>query len=73
MNMENLELRIRKTKKGYVVETLEKTFWKNKWVHVISYSGLPDSPFYFRTYEIALEELIKYLRWDLIYKKGTVS
>lgn len=74
MHLDNFnKVRIKQYDKGYCVEMLIGNkfvlFGENKevWKHIISYSGLKDHPFYFSTYEGALEEAVKLFRWDLIY------
>ena len=70
MRYECSDFRITKTKKGFLVE--KQIFrWtlfglKIKWVHFISFSGLYDQPYYFETFDIALETMLKEIRWEVI-------
>ena len=61
------EIRIHKYPKGWVVETQKKTWYGKKyWLHIISVAGIEDEPYYFQSYQFALDEAIKYFRWDLM-------
>ena len=70
MIYEYSNFRIVKTKKGYRVD-IQKTKWrvlglKKYWTHFISYSGLPDQPFYYSTFEMAMSEMLKEIRWKVL-------
>jgi hypothetical protein len=63
--------RIRKIEnKGFLVE--QKQFkWSlfgigSYWTHFISYNGLPSEPFYYDTFDRALEDFKKELSYELI-------
>ena len=67
---ESSNLRIVKTKKGFRVD-VQKTKWtlfgiKKYWTHFISYSGLSEHPFYYSTFEIAISETLKEIRWEVL-------
>lgn len=67
-NLQNI--RIHKYSKGWVVEIQKKTWYCRKyWIHLISVSGIESEPWYFSTYDFALDQATKYFRWDLM--KGT--
>ena len=65
------KFRCRKYPKGWLVEiqiTSKRFFLKNKkWVHAISYSGLPDKPYFFKTKEMAIEDFLDMIKRDLYY------
>lgn len=52
------QIRIKQYPKGWVVER-KFTTWYGRfyWKHIISVSGMPDEPWFFSTYEMALENL----------------
>ena len=52
---------------GYAVEIQKKTWYGKKyWTHIIAYSGMQDKPFYYKSYDSALEMATKFFKWDLI-------
>ena len=61
------KIRIRQSFYGWVVE-VQKSKWYGKkyWVHIISVTGVPKEPYYFRTYSSALTESVKLFRWYLM-------
>jgi len=70
MTYEYSNFRIVKTKKGYRVD-IQKTKWglfglKKYWTHFISYAGLADHPFYYSTFEMAISEMLKEIRWEVL-------
>ena len=70
MTYEYSNFRIVKTKKGYRVD-IQKTKWtlfglKKYWTHFISYSGLSEHPFYYSTFETAMSEMLKEIRWEVL-------
>lgn len=70
MWLENLEVRVKKYPKGWVVET-KKPYWnifgiKYKWIHIISVSGMKDEPWYYKDRDMAVKQAAKYLEWDLL-------
>ena len=72
MTYENSNFRIVKTKKGYRVD-IQKTKWtlfglKKYWTHFVSYSGLPKHPFYYSTFEMAINEMLKEIKWEVTDK-----
>ncbi len=60
-------IRIEKYKQGFAVE-IKKRRWYGVtyWKHIISYSGMHEKCFYYDTFEHALEQAVKYFKWDLI-------
>jgi len=62
MHLVNIKIRVKKYPEGWVVE--RASF--NKWLHVISVSGIKEQPWYFKTKEVAIEEFKKLSEWDLI-------
>lgn len=57
------KVRIRKVDgKGFVAEVQRSL----KWVHIISYYGIPRQPFYYQSYESAMEDLCKEIKWEII-------
>lgn len=45
--------------KGWVVEIQKKKWYGKKyWIHIISYYGQNDKPYYFSDYDTALEEAV---------------
>jgi len=71
MWLQNLKVRVKKYPQGYSVE-VEKTktvflfFKKRYWIHIESYSGLSERPFYYSTKEMAISEATKHFEWDLL-------
>ena len=70
MTYEYSNFRIVKTKKGYRVD-IKKTKWtlfglKKYWTHFISYSGLAEHPFYYSTFDMAMSEMLKEIRWEVL-------
>ncbi len=60
MTYEKSNFRIVKTNKGFRVDIL-KSKWslfgiKKYWTHFISYSGIPDEPFYYSSFDMAMSE-----------------
>ena len=61
------KVRIQEYPKGFVVEIQKRTWYGKKyWTHIISVSGIADEPWYFKTYDYALENAIRYFRWDVM-------
>jgi hypothetical protein len=54
--MVNIEpIRIRETSLGFVVEIRKRKWWgKYYWVHLIPVSGINEMPWYYKTYENAV-------------------
>lgn len=72
MLYEDSNFRIVKTPKGYRVD-IQKSKWtlfgiKKYWTHFISYSGLSDHPFYYSTFDFALNDMLKEIKWQIIAK-----
>lgn len=68
VNLQNI--RIHKYPKGWVVEIQKSTWYGRKyWVHLISVAGINSEPWYFNSYDAAIDEATKYFKWDLM--KGT--
>lgn len=64
-NLQNV--RIHEYDKGFVVEIQKKTWYGRKyWTHLISVFGIESDPWYFSSYDFAIQEAVKYFRWDLI-------
>lgn len=52
--------------KGWVVEIQEKTWYGRKyWTHLISASGLPETPWYYSSYKMAESEAIRLFKYNL--------
>ena len=68
MNLVNFpKVRIQKYDEGFCVEIEQISFWgKKTWVHIISVFGFSDLPWYYKTYDMALNEAKKLFGWDLI-------
>lgn len=60
------DIRIRKDAKGWVVETKKKGLFFSKWVHIVSVAGMNDKPWYFSSYDFALDEATKLFRFSLM-------
>jgi len=60
----NLSIRIKQYKKGYAVEVKQKRMFGHRWVNVMAYNGSED-PFYYRTYQGALDDLLKMIKRSL--------
>lgn len=64
-----MNLRIRKYRKGWVVE-IQKTkgfIFKTKyWIHFISVAGIESMPWYFHSEESAMREMLNKIKWDTI-------
>lgn len=58
--------RIVKHKKGYLIEYKVKKLFYTKWVHFTSYSGLPNEPYYYSTFQLALDDLQREIRKQVI-------
>ena len=53
--------------KGWVVEIQKKKWYGKKyWIHLISVAGIESEPWYFQNYDSALEEAVKFFKWDLM-------
>ena len=67
MHLQNIKVRVKQYPEGWAVE-IQKTKWYGKkyWTHLISVSGIPDKPWYYSSYVVALEQAVKYFEWDLI-------
>lgn len=60
-------VRIYKYPQGFAVEMQFKTWYGKKyWKHIISVSGMPDEPWYYNSFDMALSEAKKFFGWDLI-------
>ena len=60
----NLSIRIKQYKKGYAVEVKQKRMFGHRWVNVVAYNGSED-PFYYRTYQGAMDNLLKMIKLSL--------
>ena len=65
-----MEFQVTKYKRGYVVE-VRKYKWtlfgiKKYWTHYISVSGIESMPWYFKTREVAISELLLKIKFDII-------
>ena len=71
MRYEDSDFRIVRSQEGFLVEKqiVKWTLFglKKKWIHFISYSGLSDCPYYFKTFDSALENMLKEVKWDIIF------
>jgi hypothetical protein len=64
--MKNVQFRIKKYNEGYAVEVLKTTWYGKKyWIHCITYFGL-DTPFYYSTFESAIENACILFKRNLI-------
>ena len=61
-HLTNLKVRVKKYPKGWVIQR-KRLFW---WVHLIGTSGMSDEPWYYSTKEVAIEEVLRYMKYDLI-------
>lgn len=64
--------RIRKTEKGYLTEKQVNLYFGGKWVHYLHYHGLPKDPFYFETYESALENIKNKVEFETIINSNKI-
>ena len=61
------KFRIKESSKGFVIEIQERTWYgSDYWTHLISYAGMEEKPFYYKTYEGAEEDLMKEVKWSLV-------
>lgn len=72
MNLENVNIRVKKYPKGYVVEIQKEKrfllfFTKKYWIHIISVSGIRDKPWYYKSKETAINEAVRYFERDLYF------
>ena len=69
-----MKLRIIKTDKGYVTQ-VQKSKWYGKkyWTHFCSVSGMSHEPWYYSTFDYALDGLIKKVRWDTLSESATAG
>jgi hypothetical protein len=70
MTYEKSNFRITKHKKGFLIE-IQKYKWslfgiKKYWTHFSSYSGIPEQPFYFSNFEMAMNEMLKEIKWEVL-------
>ena len=70
MNLENVNIRVKKYPKGYVVEIQKEKrfllfFTKKYWIHIISVSGIINKPWYYKSKETAINEAVRYFEIDL--------
>ncbi len=62
------KVRRKKYKKGFVAEIQLKKWWgKTYWKHMVSVSGMPDSPWFYPTEELAIDQACKNFKWDIIF------
>ena len=60
-------VRVQKYPQGYSVEIEKKTWYGKKyWVHIISYYGRPDKPYYYLDFDMAVKEAKRMFSWDII-------
>lgn len=62
MTLQGINVRVKKHPKGWVVEQKFCFLWK----HSISVSGINSEPWYFKTKEMAINEAIRYFKYDLL-------
>jgi hypothetical protein len=69
MNLVNFpKVRIKRYDLGYVVEVKKRTWYGLRyWKHIISAAGIESEPWYYKDYDIALQEAVQLFKWDLIY------
>lgn len=68
--MGKVNFRIKKYQNGWAVE-IEKErnfilFKRRSWVHFISVAGIESMPWYFKSKETAMQELLSAIRWDTL-------
>lgn len=61
----NFSIRIKQYQKGYAVEVKKRRLFGHKWVNIVSYAGLRESPFYYSTYEGAKANVLKMIEYEL--------
>lgn len=64
-----MKFRIKKYPRGYVVEVKKQRryllfFKKDYWTHFISVAGIDSTPWYFKSYTAAKEELLSKVKWE---------
>jgi hypothetical protein len=60
--------RIKECHKGFVVQIKKRTWYgKYYWTHYVSVYGIPSEPWYFKTYEHAVDELAIEVKKDCYY------
>lgn len=60
------KVRVKKYPGGYVVEMQHRNWYGRKyWKHIVSVAGMQNEPWYYRDYESAVSEAVKYFKWDL--------
>lgn len=62
------KVRIRKHPNGFVVEVQKETWpgLSKRWVHIESVSGIESEPWYYSSFEAALDQVVKHFKWDVI-------
>ena len=62
-----LQLRVKEYENGWVVE-IRKRKWYGRyyWVHLISASGLPDTPWEYSSSEVAVDDAARMIRVHLL-------
>lgn len=62
----NFAIRIKRYEKGYAVEVrVKRALFGSKWVNIVSYAGLRESPFYYSTHEGAKTNVLKMIEYEL--------
>lgn len=60
------KVRVKKYPGGYVVEMQHKTWYGRKcWKHIVSVYGMPNKPWYYSSYDIAVSDAAKLFEFDL--------
>jgi hypothetical protein len=59
--------RIKRYPQGWVVEVKKRKWWgKTYWTHYISVSGIPSQPWYHSTFDYAMMNLVREVRFETI-------
>lgn len=62
------KVRIHKYPKGWVVEIQKSTWYGRKyWTHLIAVSGIESEPWFYKDYDSASDEAVKYFKWCLAH------
>jgi hypothetical protein len=62
------KVKVKKYPQGYAVEIQLKKWWGKKyWRHIVSVSGMSDVPWYYQNEDVAVEEVSKHFKWDILF------
>lgn len=62
--LKNLSIRIKQYENGYAIEFKQKRFIGFRWVNIVYYNGC-DDVYYYNTYQSAVDDLMKMIKWQL--------